>query len=678
MISEANKQVGHLRCSFRNLGFGARLVCLGIQIVRLQVLPSEDIVVVPGLVELQVNLLSIRIDDHNASICGGIMVGVSDDTNDQVHANVLVTHAVMEGQHGLAGQLLNHINDLVECVNFNSQVGQLSFNLLYIGKEDISSDTGFGVASLQDLQLLQQVIHPAGHINVDITLNCFQADVGIRVCTDTSRNDGSIGSQAGNIDRIRVNESIDNVLLVIPLDGLIFHIDGGLGGLDYQSANALTCVGDVACVITDDHNSGDGVSTRMNRSSGACVRHSVGLHANIVVLNAVLTLEHVAGLVAFAVLLVGNQHVAFHAVLRHIEDLIVTLVVHNAGGIHEFHIQSLRHNHNGTHQRLGIEHFITPVDNQRDLNIRAHIQLGLVHLKRNVAIDIHAQEDLANLSGGLLQGVAVVIDLDCMGTSVESASAQQGIGNDIVIIVLVPDQVDLGAVGSNHNSANAKIGGVVGIRRDSADHISTDISGNIAANDNLNVGNFGGKAVDHVQQHTEVLLVLGTDEQSIQSIHSSLQLAELHGSAVRKADIQASALQQSIRRGQQTLQLLGQHQLHLSYEALQAIVQVDIRDIKASNEVDSLHTGRISGNHIADGVELAFLPLEQAVVHTDIDSSLVNLNCNGSLAGLVVNITGKLDGNFRSIRSGQILHFGNKLNAHAVEFGAARVNTVQD
>ena len=661
MIREANKQVDHLVGSCGDLDIGTQLIGFGIQIIRLQIVPGENIVVVPGLVKLQVDLLCIGIDDDNACISRGIMVRVGDDTNDQVYANILVTNVIMEGQHSLTGQLLDHINDFVECANFNTQLSQLGFYLLHIGQEGFRGDTGIGVASFQDAQLFQQDIHPARHIHIDIALNGIQTNVRIKICGDTCRDNGLVRSQSRDIDRANGYKLINSMLVAIPLDSFILHIGGRLGRLNHQSANALASVGDVTGVIPNNDNCSDGVRTSVDRSHLACIRNTIGLNAHIEVLDDVIV-DFVACLITVTILLVGNQQVAFHSVLRNVEEFVVTLVIYSTACIDEVNIQGLSHDNDGTDQRLRVEHFVAKIDDHCDLNISANIQLGLIHFEGNVAIDVHTQENLANLCSGLFEGVTIIIDIDCMGTGVESTTAQQSVSNDVVLIILVPGQIDLGTIGVDGDNAHAEVGLVVVVSADSTDQVHTDVGGQVAANGNHHVSGVSGQTGEHIQQHISISGVLSILQKLTNSGYALLQVRQLHGSAISKTDVGAQgAIDGAVQSAKQLLQLLGQHQLDITNDALDFLaLHVHIGYVQANDKVDGIHAGGVSDH--GHGVAQVGLPLDQAVVNLHIHNGLVDHHSSSSSACLVIDVTGEPDGDVGALGSRQVGHIGDELN----------------
>ena len=193
--------------------------------------------VLVGVDELQISSLHVGIDDQNAGIHGGIMVGIGHDTDYQIQANILAVCIVVEGQDGLLGQLLEHFDQLVKGSQIHlhfssgSQLGDLAFHLL-----DGGNKFAHGQFVVHQAILSNELIGPLGQIHIHLAINGVQ-QVLLAIVLDLSSNDGGIHAHGGSLGRCLDIQSFLHVdALAVVLDHPVADNDLRLGGSDDQQA----------------------------------------------------------------------------------------------------------------------------------------------------------------------------------------------------------------------------------------------------------------------------------------------------------------------------------------------------------------------------------------------------------------------------------------------------------
>ena len=365
----------------------------------------------------------------------------------------------------------------------------------------------------------------------------------------------------------------------IILDRFVFHIDSRLGRLNHQCADTLTCMGDVSGVITNHDNRGYRVNASVCRSRGTCIGLTVGLHTYIVVLYSIISGDLIASLVAVAILFVSNKQIAFHAILRHIEELKMTVVVDVAVVIDKVNIQRFGNYDKRTGNGIRVIHLITPVGDHSYFHISANIQLGGICLQGNFAVDIDTQEDLRNLCSSFFQCAASSYS-SCVCFCIKQAVGQQCVCDDIVIIILIPCDICFNAVGINDQHSSSNCGFVIRIGSNSANQVHTYIGGQLSTNDDLDICSFCREALEHLQKNTEVFFVLSACKQIVHRGNNSLKLAQLHRRTVCKTNFSTKFIaDQIIDHNQHILEFFGQEKLHITEDAFYTAVDVNIRHI---------------------------------------------------------------------------------------------------
>ena len=610
--------------------------------------------VLVGIDELQISNLHVGIDHQNTGIHGGIVVGVGDNADHQIQANILAVCIIIEGQDGLCGQLLDHLDQLVEGSNIqlhvscSSQLGSIGLDLLQSGNELANGQLVFHQTVLSN-----QLISPSGQIHIHLAVNGVQ-QIGVSaiVCINLSGNNSSIGDHGRILGSCRNIQGILHIdILTVVLDQLVVDSDLRLRGSDDQHAGSQTHLGDIASGVLTIIGGGDQVSTCVDGSlGGRLIGGGIGLQTGVGDLQVAIG-EHLA------ISTVDRSGHSLAGVVKLTqEDIVLILVI-------ELYRGHAGNNYDGSNDGNSIVEVIAEIYCEGDFDESTNSEIStvggnLIQFSHKLALVVDAEENLVGLFADCF-----VLRLErsiIIGRCLEIKALQQLPGIYAVFVCIVPIQIDLGGLGLDDNIADIISSLVVGVGTDSAVQIGADI-GRIATTKG------DSEVIARLSDTAEGLQSLSQDAQRgvVEDVQILAQLGQRHAHALRS--VGTSQAQQAI---QSVLQIGRQNQLNLAIQTIDAVlIDVQRRDIKTNNKLDkrignisllavcvaqgdcSVSNGSISGpvNH----VDIGQVKCSRGLGHSDV---------KGSLAGLIGIVTVELEGQF-------VAGVGNVLTLEGVSTG---------
>ncbi len=617
-----------------------------VKVVILEVVPGEDVVAVSSLAEADLYLLCIGVDNKQARCDRGIMVGVGNYRDVKVCTDLGVALVILEGNGGLGGKLCHEIKHLVNDLGVNSK---LSYKLLSAVEitDKVSCADRCAAVNVQDIILSKKIIKPCGKVYVYVALYRLKTLEAVKVCAETERDNGGVGSETGYVNRGSADDN--GMLLAVPLNNVVLYAGGGPRRLDSENADALTCVSDNAVSVTDNDDSGHGVHTCVYGSSLRCVGHTVSLYAYVVVADiAICEIDESA-------VLILNYKVKLHAVLRGVVKLEVAVVIYVSVAVAEVYVKALGYNYYRTRKQVGVVDLVAPVNDHGKLEVCTDVKSLSTNPEGYVAVDVHTDEQIEYLGGSGSE--IAVCSIGRMRTCLEGAVVEISIGDDVVIVLLVPVDLGSGSVGIDSKHADAERGIIVSVSAYSAEQIYANARGHLAAELDLDVGILGNAldAVKHIEENVEVLLVLCSVGVIVKSVNYCEQLAELNARAVCKADISAEALgYYAVNEREHLPKLLGKEKLNGGNKTLKsATLDVNGGNVKTYDKLDEVKSGR-RGN---EGISVALAVLNNLVVDLNLSGSLGDGDAEAALRGLVALVTRELNRDDVSLVGyGELLH----------------------
>ena len=597
-------------------GAGLIIISRGAQVRLGHLLNGEDAVVVLS-VELQVGLIQLGSDGQDARAQLRDVIGVKDHANHQVSAHVGGVHLILEGQDGVIGKLGDELGEALQSVADDAQLCKLVGVLIQLGGD--GRDRQAILIHLGEV-LGEDLIRGGREVQIGLAGQGGKALLGeVAVQVDTAGEYSHLGVSGGALHHVH------HIIGRAVVDMGIVHSDDGLGGLDDHSAHIGAHLhhftGGVALHIQGN----GGVSAGVDGSAGAVVGLTVALHA--VVGDGQIP----AG---------GGLH-AVHGHIHGVAGAVVSegaVIVLRATLVDELHVHQLGNHHKGPGDGLGVVHGVAPVENVGNFGVGAGGQLRLVLGDHEVALRIHAQEQVHQFLLGLVH--SALVHPGDVSAEVIGAVLDDGQGDDAVGVVDFPVQLGLVAIGGDGHVVHGQLGLIVGISGDRADDVQADIGGHVSADADSQGAKLLRQGVQRVDHGVQGLLGYAKIDQ-IALVFRQLFSQDIRGNAVAQQGHMEGLFQPLNTRSH----LIRQKQVEFcgpAHHILAVVLDLEVFHVDAHHEADQAQVRRISGE--INVILLAIL--DDVLVHIDHDirRSLVDSDNRGCTAGRIVFIACERNG----------------------------------
>ena len=483
------------------------------QIKTCQQLSRKDsifILVVP----LQLNLTDLRCDHQQAGIHGRIMVRVGHCRNNNIGSNIRISNVIFEGQNHIAGHLIQNSNNTINCIGKGveyliacTMLLQCCGNFGKFRHQFVGQIRNGDAIDHARSVLCDQLVNPLGEVDVDSTIHRIPTVICIgAIGSDTSSNNGSIGSQTGNcgsgrnlICRIIGFVGINNYDFVLYNNCRVSRLNDQQAKintdtyqveqfvqffLDLINVNVLEIVTveiNLSAVIRLKIDRVHGINTCVYRFLGTIIYCAVSLNSDVANLNLSIFAKINNVLVVVAI-----DYITFIICYDHAETLLFVVeffqhfIVRLAVCSDQFYINLAGYKSKSTNQRYSIIQIISPQNTVGNLHVSTVI-LNIGGIQPNISLDITinvGSQEFAGISVDTQNKIfhCEIFDLVAYNTCALIHSVPSRKSSNTIVDSRIPIQSDL-INSRSDNQVVSSIGSLV---------ISIDC--NCTCNVNANIG----------------------------------------------------------------------------------------------------------------------------------------------------------------------------------------------